>query len=302
MGKNITQLHPVLQVKAAQLKELCAKQGLKMGIGECFRTVAEQDLLYEKGRTIEPIGKSYTVTNARGSTYSSQHQWGIAFDFYENKKGHEFEDISFFNQVGGIGKAIGLGWGGDWKSPVDKAHLYLPDWGDTPGKLKSQYGTLAEFQKTWGTMGYSNDSAGDLKSADTEVKNNIKTGQQHANHFANAQINLDGIRGTQTKRAGIKVLQQALNLDYQSGLTVDGIWGKKSEAALGNHTVRKGERQYLVTAAEILLLLKNYNSGGVETPGIFGNGLKTAVRQFQLMEGLSIDGIVGKNTFKTLIL
>lgn len=145
MARDITQLHPRLQEKIAQLKELCKKEGLALGIAECFRTVAEQDALYAKGRTTA----GSIVTNAKGSTYSSQHQWGIAFDFFKNIKGHEYDDASFFARVGALAKSIGLGWGGDWTGFVDRPHLYLPDWGSTTTKLKQQYGTFEKFKATW---------------------------------------------------------------------------------------------------------------------------------------------------------
>lgn len=129
----------------------------------------------------------------------------------------------------------------------------------------------------------------------------IAQGQVHAKNFAVPELKSDGIVGTETKKAKIKVLQQAMNLDYKSGLTVDGIWGSKSEAVLGKHTVRKGEKQYMVTALEILLMLNGYDPKGVENPGIFGNGLENTVRQFQRDKGLTVDGIAGYNTFKKLI-
>ena len=104
-----------------------------------------------------------------------------------------------------------------------------------------------------------------------------------------------------TKKAGIKVLQTAMNLDYKAGLKVDGLWGTKTSNALKGHTVRKGEKQYMVTALEILLMLKGYNANGVESPGVFGSGLQTAVKDYQKDHGLSVDGIAGYNTFKSLI-
>ena len=143
--RDIKQLHPELQAKIEQLKKLCESKGLPLGIGECLRTVAEQDALYAQGRT-KP-GK--VVTNAKGSSYSSQHQWGIAFDFFKNVKGQEFSDTAFFKTVGALAKSIGLGWGGDWKSPVDMPHCYLDKWGSTTSKLKSQYKTPDKFKATW---------------------------------------------------------------------------------------------------------------------------------------------------------
>lgn len=42
-------------------------------------------------------------------------------------------------------------------------------------------------------------------------------------------------------------------------------------------------------------------AGGVECPGVFGSGLEAAVRKYQADAGLEVDGIVGSNTFKSLI-
>lgn len=129
----------------------------------------------------------------------------------------------------------------------------------------------------------------------------VRDGQIHANNFSGAGIETDGIRGANTKKAGIKVLQVALNHDYNAGLAVDGIRGAKTDAALGNHYVKYGETQYLVTAVEILLMLKGYNPNGVECPGQFGSGLKAAVGQYQKDNRLTVDYICGPATFKSLI-
>ena len=127
----------------------------------------------------------------------------------------------------------------------------------------------------------------------------VKDGQIHARNFAAKGLGADGIRGANTVKAGIKVLQQAMNLDYQAGLAIDGIWGRKSEAALGRHTVRRGEKQYMVTALQILLMLKGYYCNGVD--GHFGAGCEKAVRQYQADHGIGVDGIAGYKTFKSLI-
>lgn len=144
--RNISDLHPRLQELVAVLKVACAENGLVIGIGECLRTKAEQDALYAKGRT----EKGSIVTNAKGSTYSSMHQWGVAFDFYRNDGKGAYKDTDgFFTKVGEIGKSLGLEWGGNWKSLVDKPHFQLPDWGSTASMLKKQYGTPDNFFKSW---------------------------------------------------------------------------------------------------------------------------------------------------------
>ena len=146
--RDITVLHPQLQIKIAQLKAECARQGLKIGIGECYRTVAEQNDLYAQGRT-KP-GKK--VTSAKGSSYSSMHQWYVAFDFYRNDGKQAFDNKDkFFSKVGKIGKDLGLIWGGSWLK-TDLPHFQLKDWGNTPKKLKKQYGTPEKFRKTWSNL------------------------------------------------------------------------------------------------------------------------------------------------------
>ena len=51
MGRDITKCHPSLQAAFKELAAKCHAQGLIIGLGECFRTVAEQDALYAQGRT-----------------------------------------------------------------------------------------------------------------------------------------------------------------------------------------------------------------------------------------------------------
>lgn len=146
MGRDINKCHPRLIELSKKLVSACKGQGLMIGIGECYRTVEEQDKLYAKGRTIAGA----IVTNAKGNTYSSHHQWGTAFDIYRNDGKGAYNDYDgFFAKVGKIGKSIGLEWGGDWKSPVDKPHFQLPDCGSTTTKLKKMYGTPENFMKTW---------------------------------------------------------------------------------------------------------------------------------------------------------
>ena len=144
--RDITLCHPRLQELAGELLRECSAQGLAIQIGETLRTVEEQDALYAQGRT-EP---GNIVTNAPGSSYSSYHQWGTAFDFFRNDgKGAYYDSDGFFARVGAIGVPLGLEWGGNWKNPVDKPHFQLPDWGSTTAGIKKLYKTPEEFMKSW---------------------------------------------------------------------------------------------------------------------------------------------------------
>ena len=149
MGRDITKLHPIAQEKARQLVSLCASNGLKISIGECVRTVAEQDKLYAQGRTTS----GNKVTNAKGSSYSSMHQWGIAFDIIRSDGKGSYEDSDgFFTKVGKVGQSLGLEWGGSFKSIKDKPHFQLPDWGSTATVLKKTYGTPQKFFATFASV------------------------------------------------------------------------------------------------------------------------------------------------------
>ncbi len=74
----------------------------------------------------------------------------------------------------------------------------------------------------------------------------------------------------------VRVVQRAMNEDYGYTIAEDGIVGKKTKAKAGRHYVKRGERQYLVTALEILCLLQGKDPNGVECPGTFGGGLARA--------------------------
>ena len=136
--------------------------------------------------------------------------------------------------------------------------------------------------------------------APSSENNLISQGQQHLNNFCGAGLSTDGIWGSKTQAGVIKGFQAACNHDYKSGLKEDGIWGPKTQAAIGNHTVRLGESQYMVTAVEAALYCNGYDPKGCESPGKYGNGCKAAVEQFQKDNGLSCDGIAGKNTIYKL--
>lgn len=113
----------------------------------------------------------------------------------------------------------------------------------------------------------------------SNTKDIIKKGQQHAVNFTGYKIAVDGIAGSDTKKMKARVLQRAINLDYKADIAEDGVFGSGSKKALGNHYVKQGEKQYMVTALEILLMLNGIDSGSVELPGIYGNGLANAVKK-----------------------
>jgi hypothetical protein len=148
--RDIKQLNPELQAIIPKFITACKNKGLIIGIGECYRTITEQEALYAEGRTTGTKGA--IVTNCRGTSYTSPHQWGVAFDFYRNDGTGAFNDTDgFFAKVGAVGKSFGLEWGGDWTGWVDKPHLQLAKFfkDGTTAFLKKKYGTPDKFMATW---------------------------------------------------------------------------------------------------------------------------------------------------------
>lgn len=196
MSRDITQLHPRLQAIIPKLIEECKKNGVPIKIGECVRTVAEQNTLYAQGRT----APGCIVTYAKGTDYQSQHQWGIACDFYldmdvdgdGSKTDDAFNNADRgFEKVGAIAKKFGLGWGGDWSSPIDRPHLYLPDWGATTTALKKAYGTPAKFKATWNKSTTSVVSK--LTTATTKTTTTVEKG---SGYMFEPKIVKEGSKGT----------------------------------------------------------------------------------------------------------
>lgn len=158
--------------------------------------------------------------------------------------------------------------------------------------------TLAKLNEA-----YNNRNKGQSVTSTTSYtgKDYVRKAQVHISNFTGTAISSDGIIGTETRKGIVKCLQRALNLDYKSGLAMDGCRGNATNVALGHHYVKRGETQYLVTFVEIGLMALGYYNGSVESPGVFGGGLETAVRNFQKANGLVCDGIAGKGTILKIL-
>ena len=66
-------------------------------------------------------------------------------------------------------------------------------------------------------------------------------------------------------------------------------------------TLKKGSKSDNVKALQILLIGYGFNCGKYGTDGDFGSATDEAVRNYQKAKGLTVDGIVGKNTWNKLL-
>jgi N-acetylmuramoyl-L-alanine amidase len=128
-------------------------------------------------------------------------------------------------------------------------------------------------------------------------RDRVRAVQTTLNDIYRQNLTVDGLVGTNTKRALVRSLQMQLNSDGRANppLTVDGIWGAKTRAAVP--LVRQGERGNLVWLIQAELIAHGYD---IAADGIFGAGTRNALIDFQRKSGLSADGIAGANTFERL--
>lgn len=111
----VNDLLPEVKEKMEKMIQICDILGMPIRVTSGFRSIEEQNRLYAQGRTTAGA----IVTNARGG--ESDHNFGKAFDIVFRKTGYE-GDWEFVSK---IGKQLGLKWGGDWKTFIDKPHFYI---------------------------------------------------------------------------------------------------------------------------------------------------------------------------------
>lgn len=136
--KRIAKLHPLVRAEVTQIVEEANRRltgRAKVRISQGLRTYAEQQALYDQGRT-EP-GK--IVTNAKPGY--SMHNFGLAFDIVlivDGKKAiwdtrTDFDDDkkADWMEVVEVAKQFGWLWGGDFRSFKDYPHFETRRYGYT---------------------------------------------------------------------------------------------------------------------------------------------------------------------------
>ena len=122
------QLYPLVERTRIAFIEACKAQGEDIKVTEGYRSFERQNELYNKRPK---------VTNAKGG--QSFHNWGVSFDVCFTHTGYKGK----WAKIGKIGKELGLEWGGDFKSIVDKPHFQM-----TLGyKLKDFQTNKVDFNK-----------------------------------------------------------------------------------------------------------------------------------------------------------
>ena len=108
-------------------------------------------------------------------------------------------------------------------------------------------------------------------------------------------IAVDNIYGNETRKTLVKALQHEFNVQFNAGLAEDGIFGNRTYNACRN--IKKGMQGNITWLIQAMLVCHSFD---LTVDGIFGSNTEKAVREFQARNGLTSDGICGKNTFNKL--
>lgn len=136
----------------------------------------------------------------------------------------------------------------------------------------------------------------------TETADNgdsIKAMQEWLNANYKTGLSVDGGYGPLTRAAAVCAWQTEANAQLNAGLAVDGVFGAKSKKAAKKCSVAYGASGSFTRLVQGLLYCHGYDPNGFD--GTFGTGTKAAVRTFQNAKSLSVDGVVGANTWAKLL-
>lgn len=106
---------------------------------------------------------------------------------------------------------------------------------------------------------------------------------------------------TSTNTSTVKYTQKDFIKDVQSaiGVKVDGIVGVKTLSALPLISKNKNTKHKVVKPLQKYLNIIGCSCGAVD--GEFGEKTASAVKKFQQAKKLTVDGVVGQNTWKKLL-
>ena len=106
---------------------------LEVRLVQTWRSQAEQNALYAQGRTKPGRKVTWTKSSAHNTDLpETPHGDAEAFDIgvFDGSKyltGATKKELDYYRQLGPIGEALGLVWGGRWQTP-DLPHYERKDW------------------------------------------------------------------------------------------------------------------------------------------------------------------------------
>lgn len=139
------------------------------------------------------------------------------------------------------------------------------------------------------------------------TESNVKKGQKWLNKnygetikkHCGALLGEDGAYGTKSRAAAICVWKDLCNRKHGAKLDPSNSnFLDSCKKAAKNATIKKGSSGTFVYLIEFVLAAKGFYFGAMDAE--FGSGLYAAVKSFQKERGLTVDGVVGPDTWYAL--
>lgn len=296
--RNMGEVHPVVKESTIEMIRRAYALNINVQISAGLRTNAQQNALYAQGRT-KP---GNIVTNARAGY--SNHNFGLAVDYFlvshdgtvgiwDISRDMNASGVADWIEVSRIAKSLGFSWGGDWKSFRDYPHIEMTGGLSTAQLRAGRRPNLVSKVKNPTPVVVKTKPAPNP----SKPKGKIAIFQEWLNKNYKAGLDVDNSYGPLTNRAAIKALQIEMNKQYGARLAIDGSYGPNSRR--NNKMVKRGAKGNITRIIQGVLIAKGYDPKGFD--GSFGPGLEAAVKQFQRNNKLSVDGLVGPNTWVALL-
>jgi peptidoglycan LD-endopeptidase CwlK len=123
---RLQQVYPPLAEKVRRMAEMLAAEGIVIRVVQAFRTWAEQQALYEQGRS----RAGNKVTNCPGG--HSYHNFGLAVDCCPSQFAPDqpyspdwHAEHPAWKRMEAVGQSLGLDSGATWRSFPDAPHFQL---------------------------------------------------------------------------------------------------------------------------------------------------------------------------------
>ena len=222
----------------------------------------------------------------------------IGYNYYVRKDGSVWkgrpDNVTSGNCYGQNHSSIGVCFEGNYNEDTSMPDVQFNAGIEVIKYLKSKYG-ISEVN---GHKHYYNTDCPGKNFPLSKMLSAVKLNRfSHVEELSDSKLWERSINGEEVKK-----LQRELNKQGFGKLDVDGYFGYSTLNACP--ILREGARGNITKLMQQRLLNRGYTSleshGGAD--GCFGAGTTIAVKNLQKNKGLSVDGIVGRNTWKALFL
>lgn len=253
------------------IKELHA-EGIYICIAQSYRSFAEQNALYAKGRTTP----GSIVTNARGG--QSNHNYGVAVDLCIYPK--DFSAIKFLEpsdpkmkKIVAAMKKRKFKWGGDWTSFRDYPHFELYD--RVRGEKKPSLSSAPAVKPSSSVYVV---KAGDSLSEIAEAK----------------KMTVAELKKLNSLKTDVIYIGQKLKLKAAAKAV--------SKPSAAKDIVKYPGRPYYVGAKGMtkINIERIQRAVGAKVTGKYDDRTKAAVKAYQKRKGLQVDGVVGSSSWSMM--